>query len=232
MREFGPCALVRVDGREMEALIATGAAGSYIDLEEAARLGLRESRHHRGEGAKMDREFPEFDAALEIPALDLTLGPPLRGLPLRESGMVWPAVISQDALKRAELTLDGPSGLVRLRPARNPTVIVRTSLDISDGDDRRDPEELLNAFIQEYERRMEELLPGVNLAFEWQRAAGAGGPEVTCGCGHGCGECRHELDTRAALEMEKPYLDALDALDDNEPDPTARSATGETGGTG
>ena len=76
-----------------------------------------------GEGAKMDREFPEFpefDAALEIPALDLTLGPPLRGLPLRESGMVWPAVIGQDALKRAELTVDGPSGLVRLRPARNP----------------------------------------------------------------------------------------------------------------
>ena len=100
---------------------------------------------------------------------------------------------------------------------------VRTSLDISDvdpnGEDRRDPEELLNAFIQEYERRMEELLPGVNLAFEWRRAAGAGGPEVTCSCGHGCGECRHELDNRAALEMEEPWLDALQSAYDNCQDP-------------
>ena len=223
MREFGPCALVYVDGREMEALIATGAAGSYIDMDEAARLGLRESGRHRGEGGRLNREFPEFDAALEIPALDLTLGPPLRGLPLRESGMVWPAVIGQDALKRAELTVDGPSGLVRLKPAGKPTVSVRTRLDISDvdpgGKDGRDPEELLNTFIQEYERRTKELLPGLNLKFEWERTAGAGGPEVSCGCGQGEGECRHALDTRAALETEKPWLDALQSVYDNAPDP-------------
>ena len=43
MKEFGPCVPVKVTGNETTqetlAQISTGAAGSYIDLEEAARLG-------------------------------------------------------------------------------------------------------------------------------------------------------------------------------------------------
>ena len=101
-----------------------------------------------------------------------------------------------------------------------PTVTVRIRLDISDvdpnGDDDREPEELLNTFAREYEQRIGALLPGMQLRFDWRKDAGPDRPEVTCNCEHGYGECLHELDTQAALEMEKPYLDALD---DNEQDP-------------
>ena len=51
MKEFGPCVPVKVTGdettQETLAQISTGAAGSYIDLKEAARLGLRQTGEHR-----------------------------------------------------------------------------------------------------------------------------------------------------------------------------------------
>ena len=51
---------------------------------------------------------------MEIPALGVTIGPPLMGLPLRASGAVWSAVIGQDALRGAELEINGREGTVRI----------------------------------------------------------------------------------------------------------------------
>ena len=118
MKEFGPCVPVKVTGNETTqetlAQISTGAAGSYIDLEEAARLGLRQTGEHRSRSPGKAWEFPTFDAVMEIPALGVTIGPPLMGLPLRESGSVWPAIIGRDALDGAELQINGPGSTVRI----------------------------------------------------------------------------------------------------------------------
>jgi hypothetical protein len=118
MKEFGPCVPVKVTGntagQETLALIATGADGSYIDLEDAARMGLRPAGEHRSRNRRMAWRFPAFDASMEIPALGVTIGPPLMGLPLRASGAVWSAVIGQDALRGAELEINGREGAVRI----------------------------------------------------------------------------------------------------------------------
>ena len=118
MKEFGPCAPVKVTGNEAAqetlAQISTGASGSYIDLEEAARLGLRRTGEHRSGNPGRAWQFPEFDAVMEIPALGITIGPPLMGLPLRASGSVWSAIIGRDALDGAELEINGPGGTVRI----------------------------------------------------------------------------------------------------------------------
>ena len=118
MREFGPCAPVKVTGKTAEqetlALISTGAAGSYIDLEDAAQLGLRRTGVHRSRNPDRAWQFPTFDAVMEIPALGVTIGPPLMGLPLRASGAVWSAIIGRDALEGAELEINGPDGAARI----------------------------------------------------------------------------------------------------------------------
>ena len=118
MREFGPCAPVKVKGKTAEqetlALIATGTAGSYIDLEDAARLGLRRTGAHRSRNPSRAWQFPTFDAVMEIPALGISIGPPIMALPLRASGAVWSAIIGGEALKGAELRINGPEGTVRI----------------------------------------------------------------------------------------------------------------------
>ena len=81
MKEFGPCVPVKVTGNETTqetlAQISTGAAGSYIDLEEAARLGLRQTGEHLSRNLGRAWQFlPAFDAVMEIPALGVTIGPP------------------------------------------------------------------------------------------------------------------------------------------------------------
>ena len=62
MKEFGPCVPVKVTGntagQETLALIATGADGSYIDLEDAARMGLRPAGEHRSRNRRMAWRFP------------------------------------------------------------------------------------------------------------------------------------------------------------------------------
>ena len=118
MKEFGPCVPVKVTGNETTqetlAQISTGAAGSYIDLEEAARLGLRQTGEHRNRSPGLAWQFPTFDAVMEIPTLGVTIGPPPMGLPLRASGSVWPAIIGRDALNGAELEINGPGSTVRI----------------------------------------------------------------------------------------------------------------------
>ena len=119
MKEFGPCVPVKVTGdettQETLAQISTGAAGSYIDLEEAARLGLRQTGEHLSRNYGRAWQFlPSFDAMMEVPALGITIGPPLMGLPLRESGSVWPAIIGRDALDGAELEINGPGSTIRI----------------------------------------------------------------------------------------------------------------------
>ena len=119
MKEFGPCVPVKVTGdettQETLAQISTGAAGSYIDMEEAARLGLRQTGEHLSRNYERAWQFlPSFDAVMEVPALGITIGPPLMGLPLRASGSVWPAIIGRDALDGAGLEINGPGSTIRI----------------------------------------------------------------------------------------------------------------------
>ena len=119
MKEFGPCVPVKVTGdettQETLAQISTGAAGSYIDLEEAARLRLRQTGEHLSRNyGRAWQFFPSFDAVMEVPRWESPSARPSWGLPLRESGSVWPAIIGRDALDGAGLEVNGPGSTVRI----------------------------------------------------------------------------------------------------------------------
>ena len=115
--ESGPYIRVAVAGIEGWALLDTGAYASAIDITLALGLQLPARGTHETAGATGTGEFPQFDAVLEIPLLEVTVSPPLRGLPLRELGHPWAAVVGRDVLCQFELLINGRTGLIRLERA-------------------------------------------------------------------------------------------------------------------
>ena len=113
----GPSIPVAVLGVEGTALLDTGADLSSIDIAFAQRLQLPIRGIHSSTGATGVGEYPQFDAILEIPLLETTVAPPLRGLPLRELGYPWAAIIGRDVLCQFEMLINGRTGLIRLEQA-------------------------------------------------------------------------------------------------------------------
>lgn len=99
------------------ALLDTGAYASAIDINLALELQLPVLGTHETTGATGIGEFPQFDAILEIPLLEITVSPPLRGLPLQTLNHPWNAVIGRDVLCQFELLINGRTGLIRLERA-------------------------------------------------------------------------------------------------------------------
>ena len=114
---WGPYIPVVVAGLEGAALLDTGAYASAIDISLALDLQLPPLGTHETAGATGIGEFPQFDAALEIPMLETTIFPPLRGLPLMDLNHPWDAVIGRDVLCQFELLINGRTGLIRLERA-------------------------------------------------------------------------------------------------------------------
>ncbi len=111
---WGPYIPVIVAGVEGVALLDTGAYASAIDISLALDLQLPSRGTHEAIGATGADEYPRFDAALEIPLLETTVAPPLRGLPLQILEHPWIAVIGRDVLCQFELLINGRTGLIRL----------------------------------------------------------------------------------------------------------------------
>ena len=115
--EFGPYIRVAVAGTEGWALLDTGAYASAIDITFALSLQLPAGGTHETTGATGAGEFPQLDAVLEIPLLEIAVSPPLRGLPLETLGHPWAAVVGRDVLCQFEMLINGRTGLIRLEPA-------------------------------------------------------------------------------------------------------------------
>ena len=115
--ELGPYILVAVARTEGWALLDTGAYASAIDISFAFELQLPALGTHETTGATGVGEFPQFDAVLEIPLLEIAVPPPLRGLPLQTLGHPWAAVVGRDVLCQFELLINGRTGLIRLERA-------------------------------------------------------------------------------------------------------------------
>ncbi len=114
---WGPYIPVIVAGVEGVALLDTGAYASAIDISLALDLQLPVLGTHETIGATGADEYPRFDAALEIPLLETTVAPPLRGLPLQILEHPWIAVIGRDVPCQFELLINGRTGLIRLERA-------------------------------------------------------------------------------------------------------------------
>ena len=114
---WGPYIPVVVAGVEGMALLDTGAYASAIDISLALDLQLPSRGTHETIGATGADEYPRFDAVLEIPLLETTVAPPLRGLPLQILEHPWIAVIGRDVLCQFELLINGRTGLIRLERA-------------------------------------------------------------------------------------------------------------------
>ena len=71
---------------------------------------------------------------------------------------------------------------------------------------------------EEYEKRLRNLLPGLDLHFDWKRTQGEK-PKVNCNCWRLELDCEHEEDVKETLSLETPWLDALSAaLESAEPE--------------
>jgi hypothetical protein len=113
LRFAGPAILVTINGRAGAALLDTGASASVIDLTFAQRLNLPTSGTHQTAGVTGAGQYPKFNATLNIPILGVALPSPIGGLPLRELGHPWDAIVGRDILCQYELTIDGKTGLIR-----------------------------------------------------------------------------------------------------------------------
>ena len=113
----GPFIPVVVAGIPGVALLDTGADLSSIDIAFAQQLQLPARGIHESAGATGVGEYPQFNAVLEIPLLETTVPPPLRGLPLQELGHRWDAIIGRDVLCQFEMLINGRTGLIRLERA-------------------------------------------------------------------------------------------------------------------
>ena len=108
---------IAIAGTEGWALLDTGAYASAINITLALNLQLPTQGTHETTGATGSGEFPQFEAVLEIPLLEIAVAPPLRGLPLRELGHPWAAIIGRDVLCQFEMLINGRPGLIRLERA-------------------------------------------------------------------------------------------------------------------
>ncbi len=100
-------------------------------------------------------------------------------------------------------------------PDERPAVIVADTVDISsidpNGESQVEEEKIISAFTREYEKRLRDLVAGVELRFVWEMAEKTT-PKVYCNCGSPPGRgCEHERDVREALGLEETRLDALSA---------------------
>ena len=114
---WGPYIPVIVAGEEGLALLDTGAYTSAIDINLASDLQLPARGTHETAGATGSGEFPQFDAVLKIPMLEIAVSPPLRGLPLQILEHPWIAVVGRDVLCQFEMLINGRTGLIRLERA-------------------------------------------------------------------------------------------------------------------
>lgn len=113
LRFVGPAINVTVNGTVGAALLDTGASYSSIDLTFAEALQLPASGTHQTAGATGGGTYPNFDTTLYIPILDVAVPSPVGGLPLREYGHPWDAIIGRDVLCRYEISINGRTGLIR-----------------------------------------------------------------------------------------------------------------------
>lgn len=120
LRIAGPAIEVSVNGRVGVALLETGASVSSLDITFAQALQLPVSGTHRSTGATGDGDYPNFDASLHIPALGITVPSPVGGLPLREHGHPWDAIVGRDILCQYEFTVNGETGMIRLTRLNSP----------------------------------------------------------------------------------------------------------------
>ena len=93
---------------------------------------------------------------------------------------------------------------------KRPTVTVIMADIDQDRLSQADREGLISAFTEEYEKRLRNLLPGVDLRFEWERSQGDE-PKVYCNCGHLKPDCEHKEGIREALSLKTPWIYALSA---------------------
>ena len=117
MRRDGPPIRVVVAGRGGLALLDTGADISCIDIAFAASMHLSEQGTQEVTGATGTGEYPQFQADLYVPQLDITVDSPIVGTPLRQMGHPWDAIIGRGVLCQFELTVNGKTGLIRFTPA-------------------------------------------------------------------------------------------------------------------
>ena len=117
LAEDGPGISVVVAGRQVSALLDTGAAFSGIDITTARRLGLPEAGTRDITGVTGEGTYPNFRTTLVIPILGTTVTPPITGLPLLDYGLPWEAIIGRDVLCSYELTINGRTGLIRFAEA-------------------------------------------------------------------------------------------------------------------
>ncbi len=120
LRIAGPAIEVSVSARVGVALLDTGASISSLDITFAQALELPVSGTHRSTGATGEGDYPNFDATLLIPILDVTVSSPIGGLPLRAHGHPWDAIIGRDILCRYEFSVNGETGLIRFIEVNSP----------------------------------------------------------------------------------------------------------------
>ena len=121
---MGPYIRIAIAGTEGWALLDTGAYASAINITLALNLQLSTQGTHETTGATGSGEFPQFEAVLEIPLLEIAVAPPLRGLPLGELGHPWAAIIGRNVLCQFEMLINGRTGLIRLDGHRRPLSVL------------------------------------------------------------------------------------------------------------
>ena len=115
---MGPYILVEIGSEPGSALLDTGASFSAIDISTARDLHLPENEApHYAVGATGRGQYPRFQVNLGIPLLGFTVTGPIRGLPLTEHGLRWPAIIGRDVLCQYEFAVNGQTGLIRFTKA-------------------------------------------------------------------------------------------------------------------
>ena len=80
IRIAGPAIEVTVNDTVGVALLDTGASVSSLDITFAEALGLAVSGTHRSAGATGGGHYPNYDAAIYIPVLDVTISAPVGGV--------------------------------------------------------------------------------------------------------------------------------------------------------
>lgn len=95
------------------AMVDIGSRISLIDISFARELEISEEGDHKITGITARGTFPKFSTEIEIPWLEAAVPSPVGGVPLRESGIPWHALIGRDFTRRFEMQVDGITGLVR-----------------------------------------------------------------------------------------------------------------------
>ena len=113
IRRHGFTIRVEIAGKALNALLDTGASSSVIDIRMARQLNLVEGRSRQVVGVTGGGRYPTFVADLAVPVLDFTLTGPLVGMPLRDNGLVFEAIVGRDVICRYEFTVNASTGVIR-----------------------------------------------------------------------------------------------------------------------